>query len=673
MAEGGSFLSASIGEPSRRAFLEFERRLNATQAALATDITGHIADADPHPQYLLADGTRTASELTVTNNLTVDTDTLKVDSTTNRVGIGTTSPAKELDVVGDVQVSGRLGIGSGISAELDIKGASNPEIRLQSTDSTDPYLYFGDQVDAVRGGIGYDISADALLLRGYNNSIRMTIDSAGNVGIGTASPQANLSLGTGYSTFSMGANDSTGFHWAKDTSALNLYTGAVGSGTHRFGITTDGNVGIGVSSPLYALHVSGDIGVNGKLYFGNSALIANEISSTNIDHIWHDDGSNAWNFCSDTTYRAAGNSTLIAGAFSGSGASLTSLNASNLSSGTVPDGRISGAYSGITTLTVTSGILLPDGSSGTPAVRWSSDTNTGFYRPGADRIGVTCGSSIHEFRTDGIHLGSGDWFRSYSDTGWYNQTHGGGWYMTDTVHVRAYNGKGIRTERGGGSNYDTASIFINSANNAATLSFHPGGQAPQIRVGYNVNTGYWRNFSDTSYATWAAVIANQSSREDKQDITDFANAPSSLSSDANDEFTLKGMDLVRRLRPVHYRWKRDTYLRQLPLSPRRTEALSRLNKYRENRGLGEFLSDESWHRCGRDCDGSATEPCFRVRDWQSGQYGFIAEEVHDVAPEAGRIVTDTEQSTAIDALAMSAIIVAALQEIDTRLTSLETV
>ena len=110
----------------------------------------------------------------------LDGSPLKIDDTNNRVGIGTTSPAEELDVVGDVQVSGRLGIGSGISAELDIKGASNPEIRLQSTDSSDPFLYFGDQVDAVRGGIGYDTSANTLQLRGYNNSTRLTIDSSGN-------------------------------------------------------------------------------------------------------------------------------------------------------------------------------------------------------------------------------------------------------------------------------------------------------------------------------------------------------------------------------------------------------------------------------------------------------------------------------------------------------------
>lgn len=124
---------------------------------------------------------------------------LHIDDANERVGIGTTTPSQELDVVGDIQVSGRLGIGSGISAELDIKGASNPEIRLQSTDSSDPFLYFGDQVDSVRGGIGYDTSANALQLRGYNNSTRMTINSSGNVGIGTTTPNTNLHISSGTS------------------------------------------------------------------------------------------------------------------------------------------------------------------------------------------------------------------------------------------------------------------------------------------------------------------------------------------------------------------------------------------------------------------------------------------------------------------------------------------
>ena len=65
---------------------------------------------------------------------------------------------------------------------------------MQSTDSTDPFLYFGDQVDPVRGGIGFDTSANNLLFRRYNNITAMTLTSAGNLGIGTTSPTRRLQV-----------------------------------------------------------------------------------------------------------------------------------------------------------------------------------------------------------------------------------------------------------------------------------------------------------------------------------------------------------------------------------------------------------------------------------------------------------------------------------------------
>lgn len=42
--------------------------------------------------------------------------------------------------------------------------------------------------------------------------------------------------------------------------------------------------------------------------------------------------------------------------------------------------------------------------------------------------------------SDGLYLTSG-WFRAHGATGWYNQTYGGGMYMTDSTWVRVYNGK----------------------------------------------------------------------------------------------------------------------------------------------------------------------------------------------------------------------------------------
>ena len=48
--------------------------------------------------------------------------------------------------------------------------------------------------------------------------------------------------------------------------------------------------------------------------------------------------------------------------------------------------------------------------------------------------------------SDGLYLTSG-WFRTYGATGWYNQTYGGGMYMTDTVYVRTFNNKRLRAEK----------------------------------------------------------------------------------------------------------------------------------------------------------------------------------------------------------------------------------
>ena len=75
------------------------------------------------------DGTNTPLTLdgntaTFAGNVTVDTDTLHVDSTNNRVGIGTTSPTKTLDVRGSMIISGSF------------SGADANALTLDNTDSS---------------------------------------------------------------------------------------------------------------------------------------------------------------------------------------------------------------------------------------------------------------------------------------------------------------------------------------------------------------------------------------------------------------------------------------------------------------------------------------------------------------------------------------------------------
>jgi len=95
-------------------------------------------------QILGASGTATLASATITGNLTVDTNTLFVDSANNRVGFGTATPAVNLEI-GDGTGTRTLKI-SGATNIFDIGfgslrgGSTYGDVRLW-TDSDDPQLH----------------------------------------------------------------------------------------------------------------------------------------------------------------------------------------------------------------------------------------------------------------------------------------------------------------------------------------------------------------------------------------------------------------------------------------------------------------------------------------------------------------------------------------------------
>ena len=170
---------------------------------------------------------------------------MRIDSLGN-VGIGTTNP----------------------QAELHVEDASgNCIVNIESATTGYSALNLGDTNNDDVGQIKYDNSNNSMQFT-TNASEAMRIDSSGNVGIGTDSPQKPLHINSatgniGVRVESTDATSSIEFMDSGTTStALSARVGGISddffvqtNGSERMRIDSSGNVGIGTDSPSEALHV----------------------------------------------------------------------------------------------------------------------------------------------------------------------------------------------------------------------------------------------------------------------------------------------------------------------------------------------------------------------------------------------------------------------------------
>jgi hypothetical protein len=114
--------------------------INDSSPSEALDVTGNVA----------VSGSITGASATLTN-LTVDTNLIKTDSTNNRVGINTTSPTVALDVTGAGLYSSNLTIGGVIYADDDTT-ANTPVISFTGDTNTGIGRSAADTIDLITNG-----------------------------------------------------------------------------------------------------------------------------------------------------------------------------------------------------------------------------------------------------------------------------------------------------------------------------------------------------------------------------------------------------------------------------------------------------------------------------------------------------------------------------------------
>jgi hypothetical protein len=82
-------------------------------------------------------------------------------------------------------------------------------------------------------------------------------------------------------------------------------------------------------------------------------------------------------------------------------------------------------------------------------------------------VGVGKEPSSYAFEVQGDIKAYNAWLRTSGDTGWYSDTYGGGWYMTDANWIRNYNSKvllmAVSTNAWGGGGHNLAADFYQSS------------------------------------------------------------------------------------------------------------------------------------------------------------------------------------------------------------------
>jgi hypothetical protein len=244
------------------------------------------------------DGNNIISEAanTITIGASGDTITIPSGATLANSGIITgfestgiddnaTSTAITIDANEVVRIGNTTDVYSPTYTEFMVIGnytaAQNNGITFLADATNSSTIGFTDDTHStLRGGIEYNHSGDSMRFTTFTLE-RMRITSAGNVGIGTSSPATNLDINgsarvsTG-SSYQFGGSD----YKIEGSNVTSPRIGFITDSTERMRIDSTGNVGIGTSSPSNVLHI---VSTNATAILQRTTAVGNNSGLSTFD------------------------------------------------------------------------------------------------------------------------------------------------------------------------------------------------------------------------------------------------------------------------------------------------------------------------------------------------------------------------------------------------------
>lgn len=181
---------------------------------------------------------------------------------------GTDPTFDTLTVTGDAEFDGNVGIGTSPSQRLTVGSGSGPEsIVLYTGTGNTGELRFSDTNSTYQGALVYGHNDNSMLFLTNGVNERMRIDSSGNVGIGTTSPNFKLDISA-----SIGITEGNAVNWHDNSGTISAQI---------YGDSNDNLVFRNTSFATERLRINkdGDITATGSATFAGTVTSDNHIES----------------------------------------------------------------------------------------------------------------------------------------------------------------------------------------------------------------------------------------------------------------------------------------------------------------------------------------------------------------------------------------------------------